>query len=476
MATPKRRHGSPADEEGFTLVQRKRPKQQAGPHTPAGPLPQWRIAADQETTQFEVVRWIEDELKVALRVDITREGDYLLSGATWATATTLQEIASGQPRGIVLVSKEITRRGVLLGYPTALALDSVLDHPSVIGGVRCHHNAGHVRHLPTRQVLLTLRGPVPASLDLGCWGRFKCRRPGPASAASKVVVRGLWRAVPTAAPGTMLGTAAALHDFEGSQDRDHHGRRLPDLPPRSRIPAPAPSQVKPAAWASQLRQETTRPSPYPEEASATTRLRSKPPPRTRTKRKRKRRKTRKEGEDPPSRPDQVMEVDAALPPMAPKPATGASLLAAHGQSPARRCELATQTLARTYTFQEADLVDVLVTYENLACQETAALDQKISHEPALSLVRRLLREEKPLPRTLPTARPLNRPHHFYDHVGRRSGYSSRTTNRPKTRIQMTTPCFLTKTGTLPIRRMSTVLVLVLVLGLRGSLGEHYEPW
>ncbi|KAG0712011.1 hypothetical protein GWK47_019363 [Chionoecetes opilio] len=87
------------------------------------------------------------------------------------------------------------------------------------------------------------------------------------------------------------------------------------------------------------------------------------------------------------------------------------------KSPARRCERATQTLARTYTFQDSDLVDVLVTYENLVCQETAALDQKISHEPALSLVRRLLREEKLLPRTLPTARPLNRPHHFYDHVG-----------------------------------------------------------
>ncbi|KAG0711645.1 hypothetical protein GWK47_020142 [Chionoecetes opilio] len=91
--------------------------------------------------------------------------------------------------------------------------------------------------------------------------------------------------------------------------------------------------------------------------------------------------------------------------------------AAHGQSPARRCEQATQTLARTYTFQEADLVDLLITYDHLVCQETAALEEKFSHEPALSLVRRLLREGKPLPRTLPTARPLNRRIHFYDHVG-----------------------------------------------------------
>ncbi|KAG0724004.1 hypothetical protein GWK47_041540 [Chionoecetes opilio] len=131
-----------------------------------------------------------------------------------------------------------------------------------------------------------------------------------------------------------------------------------------------------------------------------------------TKRRKQRRKTRKEGEDPPPRPEQVMEVDAALPPMAPKPATRASLPAAHGQLPARRCKQTTQTLARTYTFQEADLVDLLITW----CQETAALEE-ISHKPALSLVRRLLREGKPLPRTLPTARPLNRRIHFYDHVG-----------------------------------------------------------
>ncbi|KAG0717727.1 hypothetical protein GWK47_053852 [Chionoecetes opilio] len=149
-----------------------------------------------------------------------------------------------------------------------------------------------------------------------------------------------------------------------------------------------------------------------------------------------------------------MEVDAALPPMAPNPATGASLPAAHGQSPARRCERATQTLARTYTFQEADLVDVLINYENLVCQETVALEQKISHEPALSLVRRLLRGRKsscqgPFPSpghltALTTTTTMS---------GRRSGCSSRTTNRPQTWMQMTTPCcFLMKTGTSPMRR------------------------
>ncbi|KAG0717544.1 hypothetical protein GWK47_054186 [Chionoecetes opilio] len=168
MATPKRRHGSPADGDGFTVVQSKRPKQEAGPYTPAGPLPQWRIAAHQEATQYKVVRWLEDKLKVALRVDLSLMGDYFLRGATWADATTLQEIAVGQPQGIVLVPKEPTRKGVLLGYPTALPLDPVLEHPSVDAAERCYHNAEHGRRLPTRQVLLTLRGSVPASLDLGC--------------------------------------------------------------------------------------------------------------------------------------------------------------------------------------------------------------------------------------------------------------------------------------------------------------------
>ncbi|KAG0716552.1 hypothetical protein GWK47_009421 [Chionoecetes opilio] len=42
--------------------------------------------------------------------------------------------------------------------------------------VRCSYNAGLKRHLPTRQVQLTLRGHVPAALDLGCFGTFAVRR------------------------------------------------------------------------------------------------------------------------------------------------------------------------------------------------------------------------------------------------------------------------------------------------------------
>ncbi|KAG0726249.1 hypothetical protein GWK47_036990 [Chionoecetes opilio] len=108
-----------------------------------------------------------------------------------------------------------------------------------------------------------------------------------------------------------------------------------------------------------------------------------------------------------------MEVDAPLPPMAPKPATGGSPLAAHGQSPARRCERATQTLARTYTFQEADLVDVLVTYENLVCQETAApLPEDLPRAGPLPCEEARSERKSSCQGPFPSPGPLNRPHHF----------------------------------------------------------------
>ncbi|KAG0721255.1 hypothetical protein GWK47_046825 [Chionoecetes opilio] len=162
-------------------------------------------------------------------------------------AATLQEVADGQPRGIVLARREPSRRGVLVGYPTGLPLDPVLEHPLVVSAVRCSYSAGLKRHLPTRQVQLTLQGHVPAVLDLGCFGTFAVRRyiqepvrcyrcqafghyqrasvsggkscvvcavgstlHGPASASSGRVVSGPWLGAPTAVPGITPGIVAAL--------------------------------------------------------------------------------------------------------------------------------------------------------------------------------------------------------------------------------------------------------------------------
>ena len=165
------------DEDGYQTVRSKRrPRQEAAaPTASRAPLPQWRIESHREASAFRVVLWLQEELKVRLRVDVSRSGDFLLRGLDWASGSTLEEVASEQPRGIILKRLDFYRKGVIEGYPTALPLDPVTAHPSVAAAERCTHNAGHGRRLPTRQVLVTLRGPIPASLDLGCRGHFVFR-------------------------------------------------------------------------------------------------------------------------------------------------------------------------------------------------------------------------------------------------------------------------------------------------------------
>lgn len=59
-------------------------------------------------------------------------------------------------------------KGILMGYPTHLPIDPVVAHPCVDAAGRWHYNARHGRRLSTRSVLMTLRGRILASLDLGC--------------------------------------------------------------------------------------------------------------------------------------------------------------------------------------------------------------------------------------------------------------------------------------------------------------------
>ncbi|KAG0710594.1 hypothetical protein GWK47_022469 [Chionoecetes opilio] len=182
MTTAQRRPEEPAD-DGFTLQRKsfrvKKPSspQQSGATAAERPIPVWRVVRhDDFPSPYQLVRWFESELQLGLKVDISATGRFLLQGATWDAAATLQEVADGQPRGFVLARREPSRRGFLVGYPTSLPLDPVLEHPLVETAVRCSYNAGLKRHLPTRQVQLTLRGHVPAALDLGFFRTFAVRR------------------------------------------------------------------------------------------------------------------------------------------------------------------------------------------------------------------------------------------------------------------------------------------------------------
>ncbi|MPC71471.1 hypothetical protein E2C01_065749 [Portunus trituberculatus] len=54
---------------------------------------------------------------------------------------------------------------------------------------------------------------------------------------------------------------------------------------------------------------------------------------------------------------------------------------------------------------------------DLVEQEHVAAHERVLHEPALSFTRRLLRDGKPVPRTLPTARPLGCSPPYRDYTG-----------------------------------------------------------
>ena len=70
-----------------------------------------------------------------------------------------------------------------------------------------------------------------------------------------------------------------------------------------------------------------------------------------------------------------------------------------------------------YLFSEPELVDLLIRFEQLYEQEQTAMVERISHETALPLVRRCLRDGVPVPADLLTARPLAHPPPRFDHVG-----------------------------------------------------------
>ncbi|KAG0719019.1 hypothetical protein GWK47_051346 [Chionoecetes opilio] len=174
MTSTRRRPEDPPDDAGFTL-QRKRfrvtkhSSQQSGATAAERPIPVWRVVRhDDFPSPYQLVRpsfgspsrWMSPP----------PGSSFSGRGATEDAAATLQEVADGQPRGIVLARREPSRRGILVGYPTGLPLDPVLEHPLIVSAVRCSYSAGLKRHLPTRQVQLTLQGHVPAVLDLGCFG------------------------------------------------------------------------------------------------------------------------------------------------------------------------------------------------------------------------------------------------------------------------------------------------------------------
>ncbi|XP_050709633.1 uncharacterized protein LOC126994355 [Eriocheir sinensis] len=136
------------------------------------PLPKVLIPA---TPGFESTLDLAEALEMQLQTRLSLK--FLESGCVLVTPTDrhqhdallgVKEV-SGVPVSL-RVAPGANTKGVLLAYPVAMPLKPLLRHPRVLEAERCSTRDG-----PTRQVFVTVAGPLPGTLDLGSWGVFYTR-------------------------------------------------------------------------------------------------------------------------------------------------------------------------------------------------------------------------------------------------------------------------------------------------------------
>lgn len=146
-------------------------------HTPTK-LPAFLILGEEnpETyfdTAYELTRKLETE-KPHLKIRAeSAGGKTILIPMDQQTYEELDNnpMIDGQPVPIQKIDPQSTTRKLILqGYPLNFSMRAVLAHAQVAEATRCNING-----TPTKQVLITLRGPIPTHLDLKTWGTYSLR-------------------------------------------------------------------------------------------------------------------------------------------------------------------------------------------------------------------------------------------------------------------------------------------------------------
>ena len=122
----------------------------------------------------DVAEALEEELNLngKLPMKFLYSGQVLISPPTMELHDTILnlEVLKGKAIQLQAISHSTTK-GVLLRYPLLMPLSPIQKNPAVISAERLTTRDGE----NTRQVLITVRGPLPGSLDLGSWGTFYTR-------------------------------------------------------------------------------------------------------------------------------------------------------------------------------------------------------------------------------------------------------------------------------------------------------------
>lgn len=90
--------------------------------------------------------------------------DMIITPKTKETAHFLRENTEFQ----LLDPSERIRKAIISKYPTAMPLDPILQLQNLLAAQRCIGKSGN----PTRKVVATFQGDIPAQIFLGVWGSF----------------------------------------------------------------------------------------------------------------------------------------------------------------------------------------------------------------------------------------------------------------------------------------------------------------
>lgn len=123
-------------------------------------------------TALDIAEALEELLSSKFHMKFLESGSVVVTPPTEDVLQALLSITTveGKPVELRLMG-EATTKGVITAYPVAMPLKVLLRHPDVVSAERCHTRDG----LATRQVHVTLKGPLPGSIDLGSWGTFYTR-------------------------------------------------------------------------------------------------------------------------------------------------------------------------------------------------------------------------------------------------------------------------------------------------------------